>query len=159
MDDVDEHFIRTINLNVAESNKAESQVAKQVILVAAAALAVLGSLSPVTDTGFKPRELIIVLLTLATIALTVSILSGIANFCIEFLFWQGGVERLTRAREETRGLPKPERAAAFNAITSTSNDKSNRLLFWIQIYSFAVSVLLLACLILIRIYSGSVSQS
>lgn len=133
-----------------ETNQAENEVSKQVLLVASATLAILGSV--ISDT--RVLGVVLALVTIAVISLTVSIVSGVVQFCVTFSFWQKGTIQITSVQKYLQTEDNlNKRQGAIELTAQDLNGKgSNQLFFWTQISSFLLSVVILAMVILINLH-------
>lgn len=140
------HITRTTK----ESNRAESQVSRQVLLVAAATLALLGSLT----SGEFTNTAIRILLTITIVLLATSIVTGIVQFCIEFLFWRSNRNDLLLIQKQIASMSNDaEKSGAARMGVAKINESSNRICFWAQISTFILSVVLLSAVVILRLYT------
>lgn len=148
LQEIDTSAVRTS----LESNRAEDEVSRQVLLVAGVALTVFGGLVANLK-GETLRSGVRFLAVLVVVALASSIVFGIVRFCTEFTFWKKTSSEYSKEYDRALKLPVSQQQVyaetAFHRLNQTG---SSRVFFWLQVGMFILAVLVLSSMMITLLY-------
>lgn len=137
-------------LLLAQSNSSEIDVLKQVILVNSGALAITGAI--VTSGGgisLLPQQ---ILVTIAISLLLVSLANAIIYLTMSHLFFLNTHNFLENLVKVTKKIETSKQSAHWTSEIAKLKHSTNRVLFYISIYSLFIGVALLTTVILLNIW-------
>ena len=151
---MEEEFFKKIeveqDLLLAQSNSSEADVLKQVILVNSGALAITGAI--VTAGGgvsLLPQQ---ILVTIAISLLLASLASAMIYLTMSHLLFLNTHNFLVNLVKVTKKIEKSKQSAYWSSEIIKLKHSTNRVSFYISIYSLFVGVALLTIVILLNIW-------